>query len=146
MRKIISQGPNTVMEGVFSSPLVDPSPRVREPVKAKRAKTPKSKRLQHRKKCLVVLLALLTSAPVFAASQEATADGVMSANQRAASSQSMGRYATLKQRQASAKKAGNPGQADGGRVYLDEYERVPQAVTRKRSTETVWLGKNGKSK
>jgi len=146
MRKIISQGPNTVMEGVFSSPMVHPSPGVREPVKAKRAKKPESKRLQHKKKCLVVLMALLTSAPAFAASQEATADRAMSANQRVVSSQSTGRYATLKQRQPTAKQAGKSGQADGGRVYLDEYEMVPKAVTRKRSTETVWLGKKGKSK
>jgi hypothetical protein len=51
MRKIISQGPNTVMEGVFSSPMVHPSPEVREPVKAKRAKKPESKRLKSAWSC-----------------------------------------------------------------------------------------------
>lgn len=146
MRKIISQGSNTVMEGVFTSPFVPPSPKVREPRNENRRKVRKSRRLLHRKRCVVTLMVLLTSTPVFAASPAVTVGQAMAGNDRVANVQPAGRYETLKRQQSRAKKSGRSEQADTVRVYLDDYQKVPQAVTRQRSTETVWLGQKKKSR
>jgi hypothetical protein len=146
MRKIISQGPNTVMEGVFTSPFVPPSLRRRGPRSDNRSKARQSKRLRHQRKCAVVLAALLASTPVFAASPGATTDQPMASGQRVANVQPTGRHESLRQPYYGSKKSANSRQADAGRVYLDDYQKVPEAVTRKRSTEAVWLGQKDKSK
>jgi hypothetical protein len=148
MRKIISQGPNTVMEGVFTSPFVPPSLRRHGPRSDNdnRSKARQSKRLRHQRKCAVVLAALLASTPVFAASPGATTDQKTASGQRVESVQPTGRYESLRQPYYGSKKSANSRQADAGRVYLDDYQKVPEAVTRKRSTEAVWLGQKDKSK
>jgi len=145
MRKITSQGSNTVMEGVFTSPFIPPSLRARELRNEKRHSVRKSRRLLHRRKCVVTLMVLLASTPVFAASPAATVGQAMAGNERVASVQPAGRYETLKRQEVRAKKSGKSAQADSTRVYLDDYQKVPEAVTRQRSTETVWLGQKNKS-
>jgi phosphoketolase len=75
-----------------------------------------------------------------------TVGQAMAGNDRVANVQPAGRYETLKRQQSGAKKSGRSEQADTVRVYLDDYQKVPEAVTRQRSTETVWLGQKKKSR
>ena len=145
MRKIISQGSNTVMEGVFSSPFVPPSLKARELRSGNRNKVRKARRLQYKKRSVAVLMVLLASAPAFAASQGGIEDQAMVANQRLVNS-SAGRYEAINRPRYGAQKSDTSNQRDSKRVYLDDYQMVPEAVTKKRPTEAVWLGQKNKSR
>ena len=146
MRKIISQGPNTVMEGVFSSPFVTPSLKGRELRGRDRNKVRKAKRLQYKKKSLAVLMLVLTSTPLFAASPGQAEDQARVVVQRSESVLAVGRSEALKRPRYGSQKSVRSDQANSARVQLDDYQRVPEAVTRERSTETVWLGQKNKSR
>ena len=146
MRKIISQGSNTVMEGVFSSPFVAPSVKAREMRSGNRNRVRKARRLQYRKKSLAVLMILLASSPAFAVSPGHTAGQAGSVVQGSDNAVPAGRSEVLKPPRYGAQKSVKSSQAAAGRVYLDDYQKVPEAVTRKRSTATVWLGQKNKSR
>jgi len=146
MRKIISQGSNTVMEGVFSSPFIPPSIKSREPRGENRNRQRKARRLQYRKKCLAVLMVLVASAPAFAASPGESVGQPSVVVQRSESVSSTGRSGALKPPRYGAQKPARSKQAHSERVQLDDYQMVPEAVTRKRSTEAVWLGQKNKSR
>jgi len=146
MRKIISQGPNTVMEGVFSSPFVAPSLRSRALRGRDHNKVRKARRLQYRKKTLAVLMIVLTSTPLFAASPGQADNQSRMVVQRSENVLSVGRSDALKRPRYGAQKPDTSARAHSKRVQLDDYQRVPKAVTKERSTETVWLGQKNKSR
>lgn len=109
MRKINSQGSNTVMAGVL-------------------------------------LLALLTSANVLAETPLTPNDAAMRLNDpgrngaQAASLGTTGSAEALQRQPASAGASAKSKSATTARVFLDDYQRIPQRVTKQHPTKPYWVG------
>jgi len=87
-----------------------------------------------------MLSLLLTSASTFAATP---ADRPDPANERASSTQPAGRY-EMARRKMAGKPPAATAQAD--RVYLEDYDRLPQTVTRQYPTKAYLLGQKDKAR
>jgi hypothetical protein len=145
MRKIISQGLNTVMEGVFSRPEFRPAVESSKPRKPGKKKDRKAGHAWQIKKPLAVMFILLTSANVFAETQGATVGEVM----RASEQNQVAQTAPVK-RIDMRKQSGNRqlGQAKPAtrRVYLDDYQLLPKAATRQHPTKAHRIGQRDKTR
>lgn len=86
---------------------------------------------------------LLTATTAFA---EKPVDRADRANERASSHQTVGRYEMARRKMAGKTPAAGATSAATARVYLEDYERVPQTVTRHYPTKAYWLGQKGKAK
>ena len=87
-----------------------------------------------------MLSLLLTSATAYAETPAKRAD---TANERANGTQTVGRYEMARRKMAGKAPAAA---AKPGRVYLEDYERLPQTVTRQYPTKAYWLGQKDKAK
>jgi hypothetical protein len=87
-----------------------------------------------------ILSLLLTSATAFA---ESPADRADTASERASSTQPAGRYEMARRKMAGKPPAAT---AQTDRVYLEDYERLPQTVTRQYPTKAYWLGQKDKAR
>lgn len=87
-----------------------------------------------------MLSLLLTSATAFA---ESPADRADPANERTNGTQPAGRYEMARRKMAGKPRAAT---AQTGRVYLEDYDRLPQTVTRQYPTKAYWLGQKDKSR
>lgn len=83
---------------------------------------------------------LLASAAAFAENPAVRAD---SANEGANGTQAVGRYELARRSMAGKPPAAA---AQTGRVYLEDYDRIPQTVTRHYPTKAHWLGQKEKAK
>lgn len=92
---------------------------------------------------LVTLSLLLTAATAIA---ETPVDRSERANEGATSQQTVGRYELARRKLAGKTPAANATSAPTARVYLKDYERLPQTVTREYPTKAYWLGQKGKAK
>jgi hypothetical protein len=140
MRTTLSEGSHTVINGLSAGATI------RAALQADRNRFREVGRL-FRVGCLAVLWSLLVSTPVLAAPDEAAADRALSASgDPAASVQSAGQYSAVERRQPGTTTPGKASAAGAKRVYLDDYQLIPQAVTKKRPTEMVWLGQKSKTR
>jgi hypothetical protein len=157
MRKIISQGLNTVMEDVFSRP-EEPQAGAgkRDPLLRPAIESPKSRPpgkntdrgARHAwqiGKPLAVLFVVLTSANVFAETHGVTVGEALRAGEqnRGAQTQAVKRIDLRKQ---SATRQPGLAKHTAERVYLDDYQLLPQAATRKYPTEAHYIGQKGKTR
>jgi hypothetical protein len=95
---------------------------------------------------LAILLALMVSTPTWAVSHGDMTGPASSARDEAVSIQPAGRQGAVERRQSGARSAGDAGTAAAGRVYLDDYQLLPQTVTKPRPTRMVWLGQKNKTR
>jgi hypothetical protein len=98
------------------------------------------------------LLALVASADVFAESRTTPIDEAVSINdagrngEQAASLGTAPAGAVLKAQKSYAGAPAKPEAGTTARVYLDDYQRIPQQVTRQHPTKPHWLGKKNPSR
>jgi hypothetical protein len=90
-----------------------------------------------------MLSLLLTVATAVA---ETPVDRTDRANEATNSQQTVGRYEMARRRMAAKTPAAGSTSAPTARVYLEDYERVPQTVKRQYPTKAYWLGHKGKAK
>jgi len=95
--------------------------------------------LRQKGRRLVFPLILLVSTSSFAATPAAPAADVSQANGQPVSSQSVGRNEAITRQQSASKTPGSSGAATAARVYLDDYQRLPQSVNRHYPTKPHWL-------
>jgi len=101
----------------------------------------------------VLLLALLTSANVLAETPLTPGDEAMRLNdpgrngEQAASLGTTGSDEAYRRQPASAGGSAKSRSATTARVFLDDYQRIPQRVTKQYPTKPYWLGaKKGQGK
>jgi hypothetical protein len=94
----------------------------------------------------VFFLALLTSANVSAEKQLTPGDEAMRLNdpvrngQQAASLGATGLDKAYRRQPASAAASAQARSTATARVFLDDYQRIPQRVTKQYPTKTYWIG------
>ena len=98
------------------------------------------------------LLALVASADVFAEVRTTPIDEAASINGAGRNGEQVASLGTARADavfKAQKSYAGAPARAEAGttaRVYLDDYQRIPQRVTRQHPTKPYWLGKKNPSR
>jgi hypothetical protein len=100
----------------------------------------------------IVLVALVASADVFAESRTTPIDEAVSINgagrnaEQAASRGTAGADAAFKLQKSNPEALAKSGTGTSARVYLDDYQRIPQRVTKQHPTKPYWLGKKNPSR
>jgi hypothetical protein len=98
------------------------------------------------------LLALVASADVFAEPRSTPIDEAVSINgagrngEQAASLGTAGADTAVKLQNSNPGALAKPGAGTSARVYLDDYQRIPQRVSKQHPTKPYWLGKKNPSR